>query len=106
MMSGVVFEPASYTESGINDDVSSIASSSCSSDTSGNEFKKLKSERKERRRNRKLVRSFPEFSLGQIGALIGNQSSSPPESETLLLTELAERSRLSITRSEQEKSDK
>ncbi|XP_012223330.1 bestrophin-4 isoform X2 [Linepithema humile] len=100
MPSSVVFEPASYTESGINDDAASIVSSSCSSETSPNEFKKLKTERKERRRNRRFVRSIS----GQINALIGNQSS-PPDSETLLLTELADRSRFCMTRSEHEESD-
>lgn len=101
MPSGVVFEPASYTESGINDDAASIGTSSCSSDTSANEFRKLKIERKERRRNRRLVRSIS----GQINSLIGNQSRSPPDSEALLLIELADRSRLSMTRNEHEESD-
>lgn len=102
MPTSAVFEPASYTEeSGINDDGGSIVSSSCSSDTSTNEFKKLKTERKERRRNRRFVRSIS----GQINALVGNQSRSPPESEILLLTELADRSRFCMTRSEDKQSD-
>lgn len=85
--SSVTYELASYPGSGINDDVISTASSSCSSDNSGNEFRKLKAERKKERRKRKLARSVS----GHIG--IFNQSKSPSDTETLLLAELADTSR-------------
>ncbi|KAL0102089.1 hypothetical protein PUN28_018558 [Cardiocondyla obscurior] len=83
-----IFEPASYSGSIINDDLPSTASSSCSSDNGDNEFTKLKIERKEQRRNRRLARSS--------ACLNGNESRSPPDSETLLLTELADASRLCL----------
>ncbi|XP_071569485.1 bestrophin-2 isoform X2 [Temnothorax nylanderi] len=92
MRSSVTYDlpPPSYTGSGINDDLPSTTSSSCSSDNNDSEFTKLKVERKEQRRNRRLARS----------ANILNESESPPksppESETLLLTELADASRLSM----------
>lgn len=81
------FGPASYTGSGINDDLPSITSSSTSSDNGDSEFTKLKTERKERRRHRRLIRS---------NGLNENESRSPPDSETLLLTELADASRLCL----------
>ncbi|GAB1863366.1 Bestrophin homolog [Camponotus japonicus] len=83
--SSITYEPAS-PGSGIND-VPSTASSSCSSDSSGNEFTKLKTERKKERRKRKLTRSVS----GHIGTF--SQSKSSPDAETLLLTELANTSR-------------
>ncbi|XP_012531904.1 bestrophin-4 isoform X2 [Monomorium pharaonis] len=80
------FEPASYTGSEINDDLPSISSnSSGSSENATNEFIKLKVERKEQRRNRRLARS--------VSGLNESTSRSPPESETLLLAELADASR-------------
>ncbi|XP_025989330.1 bestrophin-4 isoform X2 [Solenopsis invicta] len=80
-----IFEPASYTGSGINDDLPSISSgSTTSSENATSEFTKLKTERKEQRR-RRLARS--------ASILNGSESRSPPESETLLLTELADASR-------------
>lgn len=84
------FEPASYTGSGINDDLPSISSSSSGSseNAENSEFTKLKIERKEKRRNRRLARS--------VSGLNGSESRSPPESETLLLTELADASRLCL----------
>lgn len=70
----------SYSGSGINDDESSIASSSTSSSENGeSEFTKLKTERREQRRNRRL---------GRQGSLNGNQSKTPPDSETLPLKTL------------------
>ncbi|KAL6438057.1 hypothetical protein ACFW04_004366 [Cataglyphis niger] len=81
------FYDQSYPGSGINDDLPSTSSSSCSSDNADNEFTKLKIERKKERRNRKLARSVS----GQIGTF--NQSISSPDTETLLLTELADASR-------------
>lgn len=74
--------------------------STCSDD-SANEFTKLKNERKERRRNRRIARSVS----GQISILNGNQSKSPPDSETLLLTELADVSRQNMKIQQQDESD-
>lgn len=85
---GAAFGPASYTGSGINDDLPSTASSSISSDNGDSEFTKLKTERKEKRRNRRLARSG--------SGLNENESRSPPDSETLLLAELADASRLCL----------
>ncbi|XP_018365720.1 PREDICTED: bestrophin-4 isoform X1 [Trachymyrmex cornetzi] len=88
MRSSTIYEPApSYTGSGINDDLPSTSSTS-SSDNGTSEFTKLKTERKARRRNRKLTRS--------ASGLNENESRSPPDSETLLLTELADASRRSM----------
>ncbi|XP_020279361.1 bestrophin-4-like isoform X2 [Pseudomyrmex gracilis] len=95
-----IFEPASYPGSGINDDLPSTPRSTCSDD-SANEFTKLKNERKERRRNRRIARSVS----GQISILNGNQSKSPPDSETLLLTELADVSRQNMKIQQQDESD-
>ncbi|XP_072757298.1 bestrophin-4 isoform X2 [Anoplolepis gracilipes] len=86
--SSITFEPASYPgTSGINDDVPSSASSSCSSDNSGNEFTKLKLERKKERRNRMLARNVS-------GTFSQSKS---PDTETLLLVELADASRRSMS---------
>ncbi|KAG5317367.1 BEST2 protein, partial [Pseudoatta argentina] len=86
--SSAIYEPApSYTGSGINDDLLSTSSIS-SSDNGTSEFTKLKTERKARRHNRKLTQS--------VSALNENESRSLPESETLLLTELADMSRQSM----------
>ncbi|KAG5345489.1 BEST2 protein, partial [Acromyrmex charruanus] len=86
--SSAIYEPApSYTGSGINDDLLSTSSIS-SSDNGTSEFTKLKTERKARRHNRKLTQS--------VSALNENESRSLPESETLLLTELADMSRRSM----------
>ncbi|XP_018406534.1 PREDICTED: bestrophin-4 [Cyphomyrmex costatus] len=88
MRSSTVYEPApSYTGSGINDDLRSTSSTS-SSDVGASEFTKLKTERKEKRRNRKLTRS--------ASGLNEDESRSPHDSETLLLTELADASRQSM----------
>lgn len=87
-MKSSAYEPASYPGSGINDDLPSTSSSSSCSSDNVNEFTKLKIERKEQRRNRRLARS--------VSGLNGNESRSPPDSETLLLTELADASRLSM----------
>lgn len=98
MRSGIPYEAAtSYVGSGINDDLSSTNSSS-SSVNSADEFTKLKTERKEQRRNRKLARSIS----GQVGAMQDNQSGSPIDAETLLLTELAEASHRSMMGSERD----
>ncbi|XP_029171041.1 bestrophin-4 isoform X2 [Nylanderia fulva] len=88
--SSITYEPASYAGSGINDDLPSTASSSCSSDNSVNEFTKLKTERKKERRNRKLARSLS----GHASTF--NQSKSLPDSEAFLLAELADASRRSM----------
>ncbi|KAG5313408.1 BEST2 protein, partial [Acromyrmex insinuator] len=86
--SSAIYEPAlSYTGSGINDDLLSTSSIS-SSDNGTSEFTKLKTERKTRRRNRKLTQSAT--------GLNENESRSPPDSETLLLTELADMSQRSM----------
>ncbi|KAG5316964.1 BEST2 protein, partial [Acromyrmex heyeri] len=86
--SSAIYEPApSYTGSEINDDLLSTSSIS-SSDNGTSEFTKLKTERKARRHNRKLTQS--------VSALNENESRSLPESETLLLTELADMSRRSM----------
>ncbi|XP_018311569.1 bestrophin-4 isoform X1 [Mycetomoellerius zeteki] len=89
MRSSTTYEPApSYTGSGLNDDIPSMSSTSSCSDNGTSEFTKLKTERKERRRNWKLTRS--------ASGLNENESRSPPDSETLLLTELADASRRSM----------
>lgn len=90
------FEPASYTGSGINDDLPSTSSSSCSSGDATNEFTKLKIERKEQRRNRKLARSV---------SIQESESRSPPDPETLLLTELADASRQCMKSTRDDESD-
>lgn len=88
MRASAIYEPTvSYTGSGMNDDLPSTSSSSSisSNENTANEFTKLKTERKEHRRHRKLVRS--------VSGLNKDESKSPHESETFLLTELAETSR-------------
>ncbi|XP_011880372.1 PREDICTED: bestrophin-4 isoform X2 [Vollenhovia emeryi] len=96
MRSSATYEPASYTGSGINDDLPSTTSSSCSSEGAQSEFTKLKTERKHQRRIRRLVRS--------ASGLNGNEPTSPPDSQTLLLTELADASRLCL-RNRRDESD-
>ncbi|XP_018341965.1 PREDICTED: bestrophin-4-like isoform X2 [Trachymyrmex septentrionalis] len=86
--SSIIYEPApSYTGSGINDDLPSTSSTS-SSDNGTSEFTKLKTKRKARRRSRKLT--------GSASGLNENDSTSLPDSETLLLTELTDTSRQSM----------
>jgi len=95
-MRSSTYEPAvSYTGSGVNDDLPSTTSTTSSEDNTASEFTKLKTERKEQRRNRRLTRS--------INSLNENESRSPPDSETLLLTELADASRQCMDNKRDEK---
>ncbi|XP_019887650.1 bestrophin-4 isoform X2 [Ooceraea biroi] len=100
VQSNVGCEPASFT-SGENDNIST-ESSSCSDGSSDNEFTKLKIERKEQRRNRRFARSG---SGPAVNSLNGNQSRSPVTNENILLTALADASRLSMGRTERNESD-
>lgn len=87
---------ASYT-SEEHDNVSTT-SSSCTDGSSDNEFTKLKTERKEQRRNRRFARNGSGPTVGT--ALNGSRSRSPVSDENILLTELANASRRSMTRNE------
>lgn len=92
MRSNIAYDTAtSYIDSEANDDLQSIVSSSSSSSSNAvDEFTKLKTERKKERRSRRLARS--------ISGIAGNQSGSPLDVETLLLTELAEASHQAMMR--------
>ncbi|XP_043253560.1 bestrophin-4-like isoform X2 [Colletes gigas] len=93
--SSIAYEPAiSYVGSVIADDLISTRSSSCASVNSDDEFTKLKTEREKQRRDR-VVRRLARSSSGQNN-LIGGQSRSPLDTEHLLLSELANASRLSM----------
>ncbi|KAG7198266.1 hypothetical protein KM043_005669 [Ampulex compressa] len=91
----------SYVGSGIGDDAPSTRSSSCSSGTSDDEFTKLKTEREKQRREkafRRLARSVS----GHSGMYLAGQSKSGLDTETLLLSELANTSRLSMRPTDRE----
>ncbi|XP_076620326.1 bestrophin-4 isoform X2 [Colletes latitarsis] len=93
--SSIAYEPASsYVGSVIADDLISTRSSSCASVNSDDEFTKLKTEREKQRRDR-VVRRLARSTSGQNN-LIGGQSRSPLDTEHLLLSELANASRLSM----------
>ncbi|KAL6259170.1 hypothetical protein P5V15_009091 [Pogonomyrmex californicus] len=85
--------PACFLGSGINDDLSITSSLISCSDNAESEFTKLKTKRKEQRRNRKLARS--------ASRLNDDESRSLPDSETLLLTELADASRLCMKKGDE-----
>ncbi|KZC11729.1 Bestrophin-2, partial [Dufourea novaeangliae] len=94
--SSVAFEPAtSYIGSDIiADDLISTASSSCASGNSDDEFTKLKLEREKERRDR-AVRRLARSTSGH-GNLLSGQSKSPLDTEHLLLSEMANTSRVSM----------
>ncbi|XP_054000930.1 bestrophin-4-like isoform X1 [Hylaeus anthracinus] len=93
--SSIAFEPAtSYVGSVIADDLISTGSSSCTSVNSDDEFTKLKTEREKQRRDR-VVRRLARSTSGHNN-LISGHSRSPLDTENLLLSELANTSRLSM----------
>ena len=92
--SSIAFEPATSVGSGIVDDLISTASSSCASITDDDEFTKLKTEREKERRSR-VVRRLARSTSGNSN-LIGAQSTSLLGNEHLLLSEMANTSRISM----------
>lgn len=93
--SSIAYEPAtSFVDSNIGDDLISTRSSSCASINSDDEFTKLKTEREKERRDR-VVRRLARSISGPKN-LLGGQSTSLSDNEHLLLSELANTSRLSM----------
>lgn len=98
--SSIIYEPAtSYVGSGIGSDLISTRTSSCSSINSDDEFSKLKTEREKKRRE-KIVRRLARSTSGHNN-LIDEHSRSFLD-EHLLLTDMANTSRLSMMRGESE----
>ncbi|KOC66844.1 Bestrophin-2 [Habropoda laboriosa] len=94
--SSIAYEPASsYVSSVMADDLISTRSSSCTSVNSDDEFTKLKTEREKQRRDR-IERRLARSTSGQNNLLSGT-SRSPLDNEHLLLAELANTSRLSMS---------
>ncbi|XP_017756392.1 PREDICTED: bestrophin-4 isoform X2 [Eufriesea mexicana] len=93
--SSITYEPAtSFMGSGIVDDLISTRSSSCTSVNSDDEFTKLKTERERQRRDR-VVRKLARSTSGHNN-LISAHSRSPLDHEHLLLSDMANTSRLSM----------
>ncbi|XP_016920359.1 bestrophin-4 isoform X2 [Apis cerana] len=98
--SSIIYEPAtSYVGSGIGSDLISTRTSSCSSINSDDEFSKLKSEREKQRRE-KIVRRLARSTSGHNN-LIDEHSRSSLD-EHLLLTDMANTSRLSMMHGDNE----
>ncbi|XP_031839862.1 bestrophin-2 isoform X2 [Nomia melanderi] len=100
--SSVAYDPAtSYGGSGLADDeLISTRSSSCTSVNSDDEFTKLKTEREKQRRDR-VVRRLARSTSGHTN-LLGAQSRSVLDTEHLLLSELANTSRMSMEASDRD----
>lgn len=93
--SSITYEPAtSYMGSGIVDDLISTRSSSCTSVNSDDEFTKLKTERERQRRDR-IVRKLAR-STSRQNNLASAHSRSPLDQDHLLLSDMANTSRLSM----------
>ncbi|XP_076237802.1 bestrophin-2 isoform X1 [Calliopsis andreniformis] len=93
--SSIAFDPvSSYVGSVTVDDLISTGSSSCTSVNSDDEFTKLKTEREKQRRDR-VEKRLARSSSGNKN-LMGGQSISCLDNEHLLLSELANTSRLSM----------
>nr|XP_033341916.1 bestrophin-4 isoform X1 [Megalopta genalis] len=99
--SSVAFDTGvSFAGSGVADDMISTRSSSCTSVNSDDEFTKLKTERKKQRRDR-VVRRLARSTSGHTN-LLGDQSRSVLDTEQLLLSELVNTSRLSMSASDRD----
>ncbi|XP_076276342.1 bestrophin-4 isoform X2 [Lasioglossum baleicum] len=99
--SSVTYDPTlSYPGSVIVDDLISTQSSSSASIHSDDEFTKLQTQ-EEQQKKEKLHRRLGRSTSGQMN-LLGGQSRSAPDTEELLLSELATTSRQSMVASDRE----
>ena len=101
--SSAAFDPTSVADfdgsGNVEEDNVSSRSSVCSTGSSEDEFARLKDERNKERRNRAMQKLVRSVSGNRQSA---TRSSTELDTETLLLTELAEASRVSILRSERD----
>ncbi|XP_076640971.1 bestrophin-4 isoform X2 [Halictus rubicundus] len=99
--SSVTYDPTlSYPGSVIVDDLISTQSSSSASLNSDDEFTKLQTE-KEKQKRENMLRRLARSTSGQTN-LLGGQSRSAPDTEELLLAEMATTSRQSMAASDRE----
>lgn len=92
--SSIIYEPATSYVGSVVDDLISTHSSSSVSINSDDEFTKLKTERERQRRDR--VERRPATSISGHTNLISGHSRGSLDNEHLLLSELANTSRLSM----------